>query len=255
MRTARARRIGRREAEELLSHGPVDPDRVALRHLLNQLDAPPSPQELAGRQAAVAAFTQAVRNPVPDPAAPARRRLGLLPRAALVKVVVGLGVLLFGSAALAAGTGNLPGPVQHGAHELFSPLGVPVPDVSGRAKSGGSAPAGGSPGSALPSPGDPGGGTGPVALGLCKAWAAGPKDGHGKPLDVEVSKALVQAAGGTDNIAAYCAKVLATGAPTPTPAAEPLPNPEATKPGQPDGKPSHSPKGKGKPRPTPSHGQ
>ena len=68
MRTARARRIGRREAEELLSHGPVGPDRVALQHLLDQLAAPPSPQELAGRQAAMAAFAQAVRHPVPDPA-------------------------------------------------------------------------------------------------------------------------------------------------------------------------------------------
>ena len=109
-------------------------------------------------------------------------------------------------------------------------------------------PAGGPPGaSATPSPG----GTGPVALGLCKAWAAAPKDGHGKPLDVETSKALIRAAGGTDKIAAYCAKVLAIGAASPTADPEPLPNPEATQPG-PDGKPSHSPKGKGKPGPTSS---
>src|SRR5204862_1004249 len=100
MRTARTRRIGRREAEELLSQGQTGPDRAALRHLLDQLAAPPSARELAGRRAAVAAFAQAVRSPVPDPATPARRRrLGLLSRAALVKVVTGLAVLLFGSAA------------------------------------------------------------------------------------------------------------------------------------------------------------
>jgi hypothetical protein len=254
MRTAQARRIGRREAEELLSHGPVDPDRAALQHLLDQLAAPPSPRELAGRQAAMAAFAQAVRSPVPDPVGLARRRLRLLSRAALVKVVIGLGVLLFGSAALAAGTGNLPGPMQHGAHELFSPLGIPVPDVHGRPTGSGSAPAGSQPaGGASASPGDPGGGTGPVALGLCKAWAAAPQDGHGKPLDAETSKALIRAAGGADKIAAYCAKVLASGAPAQTADPEPLPNPQATQPGPPGGKPSHSPKGKGKPRPTPSH--
>jgi hypothetical protein len=251
MRTAQARRIGRREAEELLSDGPVDPDRAALRHLLDQLAAPPSPQELAGRQAAMAAFAQAVRSPVPDPVGSARRRLRLLSRAALVKVVIGLGVLLFGSAALAASTGNLPGPVQHGAHELFSPLGVPVPDRP----TGSGSPSGHGPsaGNASPSPSGPGA-TDPAALALCQAWADG-KDGHGKPLDAEGSKALIRAAGGSGKIAAYCAKILAAGAPTQTADPEPLPNPQATQPGQPGGKPSHSPKGKGKPRPTPSHGQ
>jgi hypothetical protein len=250
MRTARARRIGRREAEQLLSHGPAGPDRAALQHLLDQLTAPPGPRELAGRRAAVAAFALAVRNSVPDPATRARRRLGLLSRAALAKVVVGLGVLVFGSAAL-AGTGNLPGPVQHGAHELFSPLGVPVPDVHGR-PTGGSSSGGGSAGTASPSPSGPDAAN-PAALSLCQAWAAGGKDGHGKPLDAEGAKALIRAAGGTDKIAAYCAKVLATGSPTPTAGPEPPPNQEPPQPGPPGGKPTHS-KGKGNPRPTPSHG-
>jgi hypothetical protein len=253
MRTARVRRISRREADELLSTRPVDPDRAALRHLLDQVAAPPRPEELAGRQAAVAAFVQAVRDPVPGPAPAGRRPLELLSRAVLVKVVAGMGVLLFGGAALAAGTGNLPAGVQHGAHELFAPLGVPVPDVDVRHTSG---PVGGgrSAGPAASAGTDPAP-AGPAALSLCRAWlAAAGKEGPGKGMDAAASQALARAAGGTDKIADFCTRVLsgAAGSPpaTPDPAASQPPHA-----GPPTGKPSHSPNGKGKPRTslTPAH--
>jgi hypothetical protein len=254
MRTARIRRIGRREADELLSASPVNPDRAALRHLLDQITGTPRPEELAGRQAAVAAFVRAVRDPVPAPGRVGRRSLALLSRAAVVKVVIGLAVLLCGSAALAAGTGNLPDGVQHGAHELFAPLGVPVPDGNDR-HTGGSVGGGGTPSTNPAAPTGSGSPlTDPAALGLCRAWAVAGKDDHGKGLDPAATQALARAAGGTDKIAGFCGKLLG-GAPGSAP---PAPGPAASPPahpGPPTDKPSHSPNGKGKPRPSPSPGQ
>jgi hypothetical protein len=251
MRTARVRRISRREADELLSAGPVHPDRAALRHLLDQVAAPPRPEELAGRRAAVAAFVKAVRDPVPGPARPGRRRLALLSRAALVKLVIGVAVLLTGSAALAAGTGNLPAGVQHGAHELFAPLGVPVPDASG-SHTPAPGPGGGSPSTSAAVP--TGAGTGPapaspVAVALCRAWDTG-KNKHGKALDAASAEALAQAAGGTDKIEDYCAQVLGAAAGPPT---TPDPGASPPHPGPPTDKPTHTPKGHGKPTTTHGH--
>jgi hypothetical protein len=254
MRTARARRISRREADQLLSDGPVSPDRAALRHLLNQVAAPPRPEELAGRQAAVAGFTRALRDPVPQSASTGRRPLPLflLSRAALVKVVIGVGVLLFGGTALAAGTGNLPAEVQHGAHELFAPLGVPVPDALGR-PGGGSVGGGGSvsTGTASASGATPVV-TGPATVGLCRAWLARRKNGHGNVPDSAVTQALARAAGGTDNIPAYCAAVLGTDAATPPGDSDPEASP-STPAGPQTARPARSGKGKkDKPQASPS---
>jgi hypothetical protein len=243
-----------READELMSAGRVSPDRAALRHLLDQLAAPPRPDERAGRQAAVAAFTRAVRDPVPPPEATRRRSMSwlVLSRAALVKVVIGVGVLLCGSAALAAGTGHLPGGVQHGAHDLFAPLGVPVPDVPGRGAggSGRGGAAGPLTGPASPTRGDPAPAS-PAAVSLCRAWAAAMKDSHGNDLDSTLVQALARAAGGTDKIPAFCLRVLSGAAASPPASLDPaagLPEP----PGLPTAKPTHSPKDKGKPKPSPT---
>jgi hypothetical protein len=250
MRTARARRISRQEVEELLSGRRVSADREALLRLLDEVAAPARPEELTGRKAAVAGFVQALRDPVP-PHPPVRRRrrpLFLLTRAALVKAVVGLGVLLFGGMAVAAGTGNLPAGVQHGAHALLSPLGVPVPDATGRHGGGSRSGTGAdrSSGSAA-GPGRTGVGTGPTTagpaaavVGLCRVWDATRKPGHDRPMDPAAWQSLVRAAGSSDKVPAFCAAVLAA---APAPGAGTDPDAGPTHPGQPGGKPSHSPKG------------
>jgi hypothetical protein len=259
MRTARARRINRHEAEQLLTGGPAAPDREELSHLLDLACAPPRADELAGREAAVAAFVRARQE---LPAAPARRRSLVarrLSRALGIKVLVGFLVLFVGGTALAAGTGNLPNPVQHGAHQLLSPLGVPVPDDSPAGRAGG-APSGGT---GQPGPGGPAGAgspgsrtpstANPVMVGHCRTWQAAQKN-HPKAIDAAAMQALTEAAGGVQNIPGYCTALLEV-APSSDPNASTGPDPPPTgtaKPGPPP-KPSHSPKdhGRGHPTPTP----
>jgi len=242
MISLRARRIGRREADELLSGGSSRADRAGIVEVLELAAAPPHPEELAGRQAAVAAFARAWRE---GPAAPVRRgRLrAWLSRALAVKAITVLALLSLGGVAVAAGTGTLPAGVQHGAHDLLTPFGVPVPDASS---------AHGTPtrpatphrsASPAPAPGSPAASADPAVHGLCEAWQAGQTNGQGKKVDAAVLTRLSAAAGGTEKIPAFCAAVLAP-PPSPTtgpPAAPGGPPPSHPGPDKTHGKPSRIP--------------
>jgi hypothetical protein len=46
--------------------------------------------------------------------------------------------------------------------------------------------------------------SGPARHGLCQAWSAGQGDDHGKRADAPAFQALAAAAGGADQVAAYC---------------------------------------------------
>ena len=169
-------------------------------------------------------------------AAPRRRRLrAWLSRALVVKAAIGLTVLLLGGVAVAAGTGRLPAEVQHGAHDLLTPFGVPVPD---RPSPSASAARRHLPRpSATPSVAPD---SGADLRNMCQTWQAGEKHGHGKDLDPALVARLSAAAGGTDNIADFCTALLA---PTPGPSATPT-QPPTVPPGNPDkthGKPSRTP--------------
>ena len=61
--------------------------------------------------------------------------------------------------------------------------------------------------------------SGAARHGLCQAWAAGQGDDHGRRADAPAFQALADAAGGADQVAAYCA------AETPTSAAHERPTP------------------------------
>jgi hypothetical protein len=222
MVSVQARRIGRREAEELLSGGPAGVDRTELVRVLELAAAPAQPDELRGRESAVAAFIRAASFPADRPVRTRHRRaLSGLPKALAVKVLAVVAVLSLGGVAVAASTGNLPPSVQHGAHDLLAPW-LSVPDPTGGASE--SASPGAGPGS--------GSGTGPgrsavpsadaATHGMCEAWQAGQKRGHPKDVDPGALRALAAAAGGTDNIPAFCAAVLAQ--PAPTPSVTPDPN-------------------------------
>jgi hypothetical protein len=52
--------------------------------------------------------------------------------------------------------------------------------------------------------------SGAARHGLCQAWAAGQGDDHGRRADAPAFQALADAAGGADQIAAYCAAETAT---------------------------------------------
>jgi hypothetical protein len=195
---------------------------------------------------AVAAFSRS-RHEATQPIGPARRALvrSLITRAALVKMVAGVAVVLVGGSALAAGTGTLPAGVQHRAHDLLSPVGIPVPDAGARTPGARLAPVtshpGASPAPTVPSA--PASTDAPGLRGLCQAWSE--HHDRGEAVDPGVLKRLDTIAGGTDNIPAYCAGVL-DATPTPTPAAHPA---------TPDATPSHPGGGKGHdhPTPTPKH--
>src|SRR5947209_12403563 len=99
MRTSRARRIGRQEAEELLRGISTSADREELLRLLALASAPARADGLSGAQQALAAFGN---GPAPTRVPPARRRFWkVLSRALFVKVLAGIGVLVLGGAAVA----------------------------------------------------------------------------------------------------------------------------------------------------------
>lgn len=210
MATTRARRIGRREAEELLSGARTAADRDALIRLLDLAAAPPQPAELASREATVRALVQTYREAFQ--AAQTRRRSGLslLSKAIGVKVFAGLIVLALGGVAVAATTGSLPPPVQHGAHNLLSPLGVVVPD--GKAprpdKDSGDTPRQSNSPSPTHTPSTSADPSGPAIHRLCQAWQAQQKGPASKSMDPAAFQKLAAAAGGADKVPTFCATVL-----------------------------------------------
>lgn len=224
MGTTRTRRIGRREAERLLSGASTAVDRRELQWLLRLAAAPAGPGELAGRDATVAAMASAY-----DRAPERRNYLSVLSRALAVKAAAAVGVLLLGGTAVAAGTGSLPPPVQHG---IYSVLGGPVPDAPLPTSQRPRPPAPGR--SASPDPGarpsgrpSPTASTPPAAIGLCRAWEAQ----QDRTPDPALVRTLADAAGGTQKIAAYCAAVLDEPSPRASPSTKsPHPAPQAPTP-------------------------
>ena len=92
-----------------------------LDHLIKALTADGYPDELAGRDAALAAFRAAYgqprRQPRFSPWLSGSRRLSTVAAAALVAGIAGVTAAAYAQA--------LPAPVQHIAYSVLSPLGVP----------------------------------------------------------------------------------------------------------------------------------
>jgi hypothetical protein len=172
-----------------------------------------------------------------------------------------------GGIALAAATNSLPTPLQHAAHNAFGAPNVHasghavIPTLPAAATHRSSGAAGtdsssdaGTSSSDAPSASAPS----PSLVGLCHAYEAGVSTSNGKALDNPAFTVLITAAGGRDNVAAYCATVLpsdtpsANGSPTthpdhPTGGPTALPSQAH---GQPTSLPAHS---TGKPSDLPSH--
>jgi hypothetical protein len=219
-------RIGGRTAEDLLNGADVPSPYPVLAATLRAAAGPARPGELAGRQAAVAAFRVALQ----DHSAPIGRRsrirtpvLRLSLRAAVVAAVV-LGT---GGVALAASTGAISIPLNH--HPVpSSPATTQHPGV-------------GQDSSKHPGTPDPS----PSLVGLCHAYLDGAGSDHGNALDSPAFQALITAAGGKDGVDAFCTQLLATLKPSHTPDGKP----SATPPGQaatdhPGNKPSDHTTGK-----------
>jgi hypothetical protein len=160
-----------------------------LSRLLAAATAPATPEELAGEQAALAEF-RAVMRPltlIPRRASMPSKLLTVKAAAAALVAVLSIGGVA------AAATGLLPGQARRVAEQAPSATAASV-----AARGLGTA-------AAVTDLDN-------ATQGLCRAWQAGKGTDNGLRADAPAFQALAAAAGGSDNIAGYCADVTAGGA-------------------------------------------
>ena len=181
---------------ERLLAGRLDPSDVppgygAVARLLAAATAPAAPEELAGEPLLLAEFKAVARS---HPPTLAPRRETMPSRLASVKVAAAVltAVLSIGGVAAAA-TGLLPGQAEQAAERAPSTTGA---GAAGRGQVGEAAAAG------LDAA---------AKQGLCEAWQAGQGADHGRRTDAAALRELAVAAGGADNVAAYCKDATAAG--------------------------------------------
>ncbi|WP_431924259.1 hypothetical protein [Micromonospora wenchangensis] len=212
-RSARSGRpVSRAEAERLLDPTGAPPSTDdPLTRLLAAAAAPARPDELAGEQAALAAFraTRGAAAPGPAPAGRRRPRLttGVVAWIAALAATATAGVA-FAAVTLDRPAERAPGPVPSATATATATV-RPSPhrsepqrhSPSGRP--GGTAPGGGP--SAPPAPPGP---SGPASagklVGQCRAYLAKPPPQRAKALTKPGYADLVAAAGGADRVEAYC---------------------------------------------------
>jgi hypothetical protein len=179
---------------ERLLAGRLDPSDApagyeGVARLLAAAAAPAGPQEWAGEQLALAEF-KAVKRSRPPTLVP--RRAPMLSKLVRVKAAAAVlaAVLSIGGVAAAA-TGLLPGQAEPAADQAASTTAASVAghglgeaavaDIGAEAKTG-----------------------------LCRAWQAGQGADNGRRAESPALRALAVAAGGADNVAAYCEDVTVT---------------------------------------------
>jgi hypothetical protein len=179
---------------------PADLRPVA--EVLAALQAPPDRREVAGWGQALTVYREIAGQPgLPGRPRSRRPRLIAPPLGARFAAAAGAAVIaLLGGGAAAAYTGSLPGALQKIAHEAIAAPGVgqgsaaPTPQSTGHP--------------ARPSV------TGAAAYGLCNAYQHAEKHGNASQRSVAFRN-LVNAAGGADQVTAYCAPVPHPGAISP----------------------------------------
>jgi hypothetical protein len=199
---------------ERLLDGRLDPASAppgygGLARLLAAATAPAAPEELAGEQLVMAEFRAVMRSTPPTlvPRRTAVPRKVLTIKAAAAALVAALSL---GGVAAAAG-GLLPdqaspvadqAPATTGADAAAHGLGKAAANLGGTANAESTA------GQGRASAAGPDA-TAAARAGLCRAWQAGQGADHGQKADAVAFQALADAAGGADNIAAYCQDVAA----------------------------------------------
>jgi hypothetical protein len=266
MRARRAERIDLEQQADRWVAGDPPADHQGLAELLAAAKAPATAEELAGERAAVAGFAAARR--AASPRGRSRVRMSRSTRAVVVNAAAGLVLVGGAGTAVAARTGNLPDGAQQHAHRLFSALGVPAPrtvrDDPSPLPSASPSETTSRP-HPTPTPGVPA--TSPaeaVAAGWCRTWSAAPHDSNAR-----WRRDLIAAAGGEQNIPAYCTELGVTPGPASPTAKAPTgkaptgkaPNAKspatkspATKKGSKPATPGQSKKPPGEPNRTPTSG-
>jgi hypothetical protein len=193
-----------------LGPGSAPPGYGGLARLLTAAAAPAAPDELAGEQLAMATFAAELRSHpptlVPRRTAVPRKVLTMKAAAAALMAVLSIGGVA------AAATGLLPGqaspvadqaPASTGAAAAAHGLGKAAAANLGESAQARSADGQGRESAVGPDA------TGAARAGLCRAWQAGQGGEHGRRMDAVAFQALVEAAGGADEVAAYCEDVAA----------------------------------------------
>jgi hypothetical protein len=178
-----------------------------LSALLAAAKAPPRPHELAGEARALVAFRRATLGV----AAGGHRRRSTAKstwaRLAGIKVAAVAAALVTAGVALAAGTGILPSPFDVSSSTAAPDRTSSRPDdTSGRTVAGttGGALSTGDASATRPPSGVPA----PSQHGLCRAYRAQVNKDPGHALDSPAFAALIEAAGGRDNVDGYCDELL-----------------------------------------------
>jgi hypothetical protein len=171
-----------------------------LTDLLAAVTVPAGGGELAGEDAAVAAFRAARLAPASH-RKPSTLKSLFTARIAAVAAAV---AVLVGGVATAAATGYLPTPL--GGHPAIVPAHSSVAASSTTTSSTGHTTSASNEDHGSPTTTDV---PTPSVAGLCNAYAAGAGSDHGKALDNPAFGSLITAAGGRDKVDAYCADLLA----------------------------------------------
>ncbi|MGN6299972.1 MAG: hypothetical protein ACTHN8_02650 [Angustibacter sp.] len=229
-------------ADERPSVDAAAPGTSALADLVAAARRPAHDSELVGEDAAVAAFVAAR-----DGASSTRTRHR---RKSVLSTLIGsklalaaaAGAVTLGGVSAAAFTGSLPDAAQSFAHDVIGAPAAgdsdtadssdvaetPDEDATETATATQTATATDEPTSspsATPVGPDA---TGPAAFGLCTAYTAQVRSGHTPDASSPAFRNLATAAGGADNIAAYCGTVTAPGKSGDRPTGSPTSNPGST---------------------------
>ncbi|WP_127508971.1 hypothetical protein [Actinoplanes solisilvae] len=180
-----------------------------LDDLVSALRAPAGADELRGEQAMVAALAAERRRTASlSPSAVPARVTPRRTRTLVVTTMAALALLGAGGTAVAARSGRLPDAMQRGAHRLLPGLAVPAPTAAPSR-----------PALTRPSPSPPPSSSSP-AIGTpgasaqkdwCVAWRTAAQGGH--PMNGRDRRDLITAAGGEEEVAPFCARLIG-GAPT-----------------------------------------
>jgi hypothetical protein len=216
-------RIDRESAERMLDAIAAHPDADwstsdPLPRVLAAASAPASAEELAGVEAAVAAFREQAGSDAVSARAPRKVAAGSLPIVRLLSAkvaIAAMAVTAAGGIALASATDQLPMSAWPGG-------GPPTARPTTAHGTGGQQPSGAEP--STPGPGVPS----PETVRRCEVYEADPAEAMRDP-------ALIAAAGGSANVHGYCTRVLteARSPQPPTPSERSTPSvPPATQPGK-----------------------
>jgi hypothetical protein len=193
-----------------LDHASAPTGYGRLARLLAAATAPALPAELVGERLAMAEFATVMRS---HPPTLVPRRTAVLRKVRTMKAAAAalVAVLSLGGVAAAA-SGRLPGQASPVAEQAPATTGAEAAahglGKAAAANLGGTATADSTLGQGRASAAGPDA-TAAARVGLCRAWQASHGADHGHRAESVAFQALVEAAGGADQVAAYCQYVAA----------------------------------------------